>query len=642
MSRFNQSGSNARPRPPPSLSTTSRRLGSSFPLQLPKFSRLRRHPATILRTTMLVIVLALPAYVFLSYNAPGNDNGADRFDVQYAGENVALPKRPGSLPGHIHSKETNANPGPDRENSQQGVLRSLRGAALAAVEQGHDQTLVKSDGIKVENRTARDVIKWRMYGGVNASYQGCFPDSIHPQQRTLRGAFTSDLRRMTVETCLQYCTKRNFLYGGLQYYSECYCGSTLERPKADNKSLCNLPCAGNKTQVCGGAPYLSVYRLSITPGQAPNRGVLRNVAAMQQQVRGPKPGNDEGPVPGYKDGFRTCAVRPTDDSYFTKYFEESDQMTVAYCVQLCEKQALPLAALFRGSQCHCGYLTHNYTLRHTVDHSECQEVCKGDAKTFCGGAEHYAIYQSGVEDTRCTQISMGQPGQFPLVALASFPGSGNTWVRYLIERATGYYTGSIYDDGDLYRKGFLGEREDWRKGKTVAIKSHRFDEEHVASFDGAILIIRNPYKAMISEHNRKFGGHTGFASEKHYTQGTEWIDFVAGKSRTWTNSALNYLQYSRRILVIHYEELRSDAFLPLQKMVRFLGQTIDEERILCTLSSPDGKFKRRESSRQKLSFDPFTDEMREMIGLYVKSVDMALKLKNQTALPGDYNPQLRL
>ncbi len=40
-----------------------------------------------------------------------------------------------------------------------------------------------------------------------------------------------------------------------------------------------------------------------------------------------------------------------------------------------------------------------------------------------------------------------------LVALASFPGAGNTWARHLIELATGYYTGSYYFDGSLYNKG---------------------------------------------------------------------------------------------------------------------------------------------------------------------------------------------
>lgn len=40
-----------------------------------------------------------------------------------------------------------------------------------------------------------------------------------------------------------------------------------------------------------------------------------------------------------------------------------------------------------------------------------------------------------------------------LVALASFPGAGNTWARHLIELATGFYTGSYYFDGSLYNKG---------------------------------------------------------------------------------------------------------------------------------------------------------------------------------------------
>lgn len=40
-----------------------------------------------------------------------------------------------------------------------------------------------------------------------------------------------------------------------------------------------------------------------------------------------------------------------------------------------------------------------------------------------------------------------------LVALSSFPGAGNTWVRHLIELVTGFYTGSFYFDGTLYNRG---------------------------------------------------------------------------------------------------------------------------------------------------------------------------------------------
>ena len=40
----------------------------------------------------------------------------------------------------------------------------------------------------------------------------------------------------------------------------------------------------------------------------------------------------------------------------------------------------------------------------------------------------------------------------PLIHGFLFPGSGNTWARYLIQQASGYATGCIYNDGAL-KKG---------------------------------------------------------------------------------------------------------------------------------------------------------------------------------------------
>lgn len=56
-------------------------------------------------------------------------------------------------------------------------------------------------------------------------------------------------------------------------------------------------------------------------------------------------------------------------------------------------------------------------------------------------------------DSRCTEKKFLPEKSSSLVALSSFPGAGNTWVRHLIELATGYYTGSYYFDGTLYNRG---------------------------------------------------------------------------------------------------------------------------------------------------------------------------------------------
>ena len=44
-----------------------------------------------------------------------------------------------------------------------------------------------------------------------------------------------------------------------------------------------------------------------------------------------------------------------------------------------------------------------------------------------------------------------------MLGLASYPCSGNTWSRYLIEGLTGYYTGSIYNDPTIRLSGMYGE-----------------------------------------------------------------------------------------------------------------------------------------------------------------------------------------
>ena len=59
-------------------------------------------------------------------------------------------------------------------------------------------------------------------------------------------------------------------------------------------------------------------------------------------------------------------------------------------------------------------------------------------------------------DNRCMDRRFLPTRAKQLVALASFPGAGNTWARHLIELATGFYTGSYYFDGSLYNKGERG------------------------------------------------------------------------------------------------------------------------------------------------------------------------------------------
>ena len=114
----------------------------------------------------------------------------------------------------------------------------------------------------------------------------------------------------------------------------------------------------------------------------------------------------------------------------------------------------------------------------------------------------------------CTDMRF-RPDSGKRVALASFPGSGSTWSRTLLEQATGIFTGAIYCDKVLKAEGFVGEFI--TSGNVVVIKTHQHlinlsnpDRKHALTFDEAIFIIRNVFDAIFSERKRSASkNHTG-------------------------------------------------------------------------------------------------------------------------------------
>lgn len=119
--------------------------------------------------------------------------------------------------------------------------------------------------------------------------------------------------------------------------------------------------------------------------------------------------------------------------------------------------------------------------------------------------------------------------ELPLVALVSFHGSGNTWLRYMLEQATGIFSGSIYCDSIL-KSVFPGESV--ASGNVIVIKTHHSDcmelpkDIQLATkqqkYDKAIVLVRNPFDALVSEANRRWNSkrahndHIGLANEASF------------------------------------------------------------------------------------------------------------------------------
>ncbi|PNF40015.1 WSCD family member AAEL009094 [Cryptotermes secundus] len=202
-----------------------------------------------------------------------------------------------------------------------------------------------------------------------------------------------------------------------------------------------------------------------------------------------------------------------------------------------------------------------------------------------------------------------EPG--PVVALASFPGSGNTWVRYLLQQVTGIYTGSVYKDYGLLKNGFPAESV--VNGSVSVVKTHEWGPAARRPFSKAVLLIRGPGPAIQAEFNRQSGGHIGFASPDRYrrNKGKYWQQFVADKLSSWRQTNLDWLHnFTGPMHVIFYDHLLEDVAVHLQDLLRFLKLNVSEQNLACALERQEGIYRRK---RRVVNFDPFTTTMKQAL-----------------------------
>jgi len=130
----------------------------------------------------------------------------------------------------------------------------------------------------------------------------------------------------------------------------------------------------------------------------------------------------------------------------------------------------------------------------------------------------------------------------------------------------------MYNDISLRKKGFYGEGVPSNSGVVVTVKTHGHTTEkgahmprpyqieynhHKEVNHSAILLIRNPFNAIIGHRNLDQGGHTGLAKEDQFL-GPGWQEFVEIKAQAWLNFYSDWLENnpSENILVLHYENIK--------------------------------------------------------------------------------------
>ena len=234
---------------------------------------------------------------------------------------------------------------------------------------------------------------------------------------------------------------------------------------------------------------------------------------------------------------------------------------------------------------------------------------------------------------------VGFGDHFPPTAIHSFMGAGNTWLRFLIEKSTGFHTGSCYRDGDLYEGGFKGEFEFTDTGdfsKLIGVKSHNSDwldsekdlfrliqdsAEHKKP-SKCVILIRNPFHAFIAEFKRKISGgsHTGseiadpaefkaiFQKDNEalaWIHKNKWLEtYQKSISKCWSS-----VDEFKPLLVI-YERVKDDSFGEMVKVAKYLNEYSEKRFAECLGESDEGNFHRKDKS---IVYEPFTNEQVDLI-----------------------------
>jgi hypothetical protein len=143
------------------------------------------------------------------------------------------------------------------------------------------------------------------------------------------------------------------------------------------------------------------------------------------------------------------------------------------------------------------------------------------------------------------------------IALASYPRSGNTWLRFMIEQATGQPSGSVYQDRIL-RRGAEG----------VVIKTHKLDSDQ---YTAAIHLLRNPFDAVESRFHWK--------AEINPEESLAWGEHILKASEQWRDHTIHWLNAACPVYRIRYEDLHQDTAGQLRALLRWLKYDLPDARI---------------------------------------------------------------
>ncbi|XP_014681394.1 PREDICTED: uncharacterized protein LOC106821203 [Priapulus caudatus] len=215
----------------------------------------------------------------------------------------------------------------------------------------------------------------------------------------------------------------------------------------------------------------------------------------------------------------------------------------------------------------------------------------GDASDVLIYGLHRRIMK--VDDDRCGLVSLEASATRTPIALASLQGSGQRWLRHLLELTTGVMTGSVSTPKVLKENEFLGDMEPFNDGTTLVQTTHNYGRADIAKFNGtAILLLRNPYEAILAEFCRKAIAGRKITVQEPLFEKMMWKRYALDTALDWMFLARGWIDRGQRLLVIFYDNLVKDTSTELLRIANFVGAGVSDQRLRCALAHRHSPYER--------------------------------------------------
>nr|ABD61575.1 copper radical oxidase [Phanerodontia chrysosporium] len=230
---------------------------------------------------------------------------------------------------------------------------------------------------------------------------GCYNDSVNAR---VLGITANPSGGVSLESCTSACQSMGFKLSGAEYADECYCGNSFANGGAPTQlSDCNMPCAANAGELCGGPNRLTVYNFtgSATTTSPPGGGSSSSSSSVSSTTSSTSSSTASSPTgtgvvtSGLPSGWKygACYVDNAHGRIFQTQIPDSNTLTVESCVHTCAGQGFSIAGMEYSVQCFCGNELINGAV--TAPDTDCGMPCGGKASEACGGPNRLSVYSSG-------------------------------------------------------------------------------------------------------------------------------------------------------------------------------------------------------------------------------------------------------